>query len=155
MVENASRFPQMGTAVWRFKSPGSLRSVKLTFRKVQHTKTFPLLDPEDGGGRLLRNVGNYSLVDVHNIQEDSNLQHRCKDSKSRKQTAVSSETLLAMYRTKRHGIIFKKATISHWYCTLGYQSLSKHYMLGEQFVKRRKLYKFNTFNAELNPICHY
>jgi len=142
MVENASTFSQMGTAVWRFKSPGSLRSAKLTFRNVQHSKTFPRLDTEDGGSRLLRNVSNCSPVDMHNIQEDSNLQRRCEELKSRKQTAVSSETLQAMYRTKHHGIIFKKATISYCYCTLGYQRPSKHYMLGEQFVKSRKFYKF-------------
>jgi len=139
----------MGTAVWRFKSPGSLHSLKLTFRKVHHSKTFPLLDPEEGGSRLLRNVGNYSPVDMHNIQEDSNIQRRCEDLKSRRHTTVSSETLLAMYRTKRHGIIFKRVTILYCYCTLGYQSLSKHHMLGEQFVKRRKFYKFNLLAQEL------
>jgi hypothetical protein len=141
MIENTSRFSQMGTEIWRFKSPGSLRSVDFSFRKVQHFKKFRLLDPEDGGTRLLRYVGNYSPVDTHNIQEDSNLQHRREESKARKDTIGSSETLLAMYCTKRYGIISKKVTIPYCYCTLGYQSLSKHYMFGEQFVKRQKFYK--------------
>ena len=82
MIENPSRYSQKATAVWRFTSPGSLHSVKLTFRKVQHSKKFQLFYPADGGTRFLRNVGSYSPVDKHNIQEDFNLQNRCENLKS-------------------------------------------------------------------------